>query len=103
MTRDGVKGKRKAQAQNGADEESAEDHFLLPVDFPRRANEEVNGSADEHDATEQMSPEKIIKWVAIGTFSKAGDLPNVSRFRVKSEDGFEAGGEGRKRRPMSFV
>lgn len=58
VTRDRVESEGKSQTQNCADEESAEDHFLLEIYLPRGANKEKDCGTDEHDAAEQMSP----KW-----------------------------------------
>lgn len=59
VTRHSVESERKAETENGAHEEGAEDHFLLPVDLPWWSDEEVHGGTDEHDAAEQMRPEKV--------------------------------------------
>lgn len=88
-----MEGERKAQTQNRTDKESTKDHLLLPVDFPRWSNEKVNGRANEHDATEQMSPGKFIASQTIRGRRYFPRLPNVASLRVESKDGFEAGGE----------
>lgn len=59
MTRHGVEGEGEAQTENCADEECTEDHFLFPVDFPRRSDEEIDCGAKESNAAEQMSPVTI--------------------------------------------
>lgn len=81
VTRYRMKGEWEAQTENGADKESAEDHFLFPVDLPWRADQEVSCSTDEHDAPKQVRPEKKKKsehCVAI-TFSSSA-LTKCFRF-----------------------
>lgn len=101
VTRNGVKCERKAQAKNRSDEESTENHFLLPIDLPCWANEEVNCSADEHYATKEMSPGRCASVEILLTQSTHS--PNISCFRVQSENWFEASTERSEWRTVAFV
>lgn len=81
---EGVEGEGEAQADDGADEEGAEDQLLLPLDLDGGPGEEVAGDAHKGHAAQEV-------------------CPDVARLRVDPEHRLEALAEGGQWRPVARV
>lgn len=84
VTVQGVVCEREAEADDSADEEHSEDHFLLHLYLYGWSREEVDRDADEGHAAEQVRPD-------------------VASFGMDAENGGEARAERRQGRPVAFV